>query len=195
MSDCRQLKVVMLGDAAVGKTSLIQAFAGVYKDDPESTVAPNLSHFTVTNNYNVAVGLNLWDTAGQDRYNSITDLYLRGANVALLCFPCEVESFDDGSTLRKWLQRVNNNVPDCIVIFVGTKSDRVDSEVAEEVRTRANHLIEETRAYTYCETSAKTGVGVKELFGIVANQDIEVRKAAKTVTLEREPPKRQMCCK
>ena len=195
MSDCRQLKVVMLGDTAVGKTSLIQAFSGVYTGDTKTTLAPNLNHFTVTNNYNVAVGLNVWDTAGQDRYNSITDFYLRGANVALLCFPCAVKSFDEAGTLQKWLQRVNDNVPDCVVIFVGTKSDLVEPKVADEVRARANQVIEATRAYTYCETSAKTGAGVKELFGIVANQDSEVCQATKTLSLEKEPEKRQMCCK
>lgn len=186
----------MLGDTGVGKTTLIIRFDTDSWNDVTATICPQMTSFKVVNNYNVTVGLNVWDTAGQERFSSITDFYLRGVNVALLCIECRPSSFDPNGTLKTWLGRVRSVISDAFIILVGTKSDLATEEEKAEVRRLANQQIEQDGdIYTYCETSSQTGAGVRELFGVVANLEVKapMERDVKVTSGQRETTGRGCC--
>jgi small GTP-binding protein len=150
------LKIVVVGDSGVGKTCLLLRFV---RDEWETDSQPTLGvEFLarVVNTENHRIQLQLWDTAGQELFRSVTRGYYRGSAGALLVF--DLTSRDSFLSIERWLQDLREVArPDLTAILVGNKSDlAAKREVPEEeARTYAerNHM-------TYFETSAKTGDNV-----------------------------------
>ena len=164
--DC---KVVMLGKASCGKTCLANRYInGTYTQQVMTVGMAFLAK-------DVQVGdrqfqLAIWDTAGSERFQSITPMYYRGATVALLCY--SVEDSDSLDRIDFWYDQLARTEPDCAVFVVGTKVDIIgqDSERAVSLRTQVASWadgkgISSERLFT---TSALSGAGVKELFDAVA---------------------------
>jgi len=133
-------KIVVLGAQGVGKTSLLQRFIhNNFKEVQHPTIGANfLTKKIVIPEYpHITLRLQIWDTAGQERFRSISKLYYRGANAALLCYDItSASSFDQMGT---WLQElrqhniITNSTPtpsidsaeEAIIHVVGTKADVV----------------------------------------------------------------------
>ncbi|MFX1509537.1 MAG: Rab family GTPase [Promethearchaeota archaeon] len=153
-------KVVLVGDAEVGKTSLTTRFAyGTFTDGYISTLGVDFIVKSLPLN-NYIVKLQAWDTAGQERYAGVRPIYYRGAKGALLVFDITMrQSFVN---VDKWYDQIRkfsgNDVP---IILVGNKIDLVDSRVisTDEVQAYAAQ-----KGMPYFETSAKTDYAVNEVF-------------------------------
>ncbi|KAJ6254124.1 ras-related protein rab-5c [Anaeramoeba flamelloides] len=154
-----QFKLVLLGDSAVGKTSLVLRFCkDQYSEQQEPTIGCSFI------NHNVEIGenevkLQIWDTAGQERFHSLAPMYYRGAKGALIVYDISsLESFEKAKDWVKELRYQGN--PKAKIALVGNKLDlnskKVDIEVAQNYATKAGLL--------FYETSAKTGMGVQEVF-------------------------------
>jgi len=127
-------KLVVLGSQGVGKTSLVHRHA------KNSFIPPSKAQSTVGANFTVSslkdpetgstIRLQIWDTAGQERFRSISRLYYRGAQAAILCYDVtSKKSFED---VGVWLKELKENCgSDIIVQIVGTKAD-VAAEKPEE---------------------------------------------------------------
>ena len=169
------VKSVVVGDGAVGKTCLLIRYT--------SNSFPMEYVPTVFDNYsaNVRVGnklinLGLWDTAGPEDYDRLRPLSYPQTDVFLVCFSViSPTSFDN--VRSKWVPEIDHHRPMYVnakMILVGTKSDlRRDPEVLARLRDRGMETIEVERAIAlakelkfdaYCETSSLTGAGVKECF-------------------------------
>ncbi|KAF8320738.1 ras-domain-containing protein [Clavulina sp. PMI_390] len=135
ISDGLDAKVVVMGNSAVGKTSLVQRFTE-NKFSLGSTMSTTGAFF-VTKKVIVdglKVRLQLWDTAGQERFRSMAPMYYRGANAAILCYDItDASSFDD---VRKWLDELKHyqrpgsahsgdedEQPPLLIYVVGAKAD------------------------------------------------------------------------
>ncbi|GAM28004.1 hypothetical protein SAMD00019534_111800, partial [Acytostelium subglobosum LB1] len=172
-----KLKVIVLGDVGVGKTSLLNQYVNRRFDHGKCTSTIG-SFLYVKENIDVSeehvVSMNIWDTAGQERFDSLSDLYYRGAQCCLLVFDIfDGKSFEH---LDKWreevLKRVNPRDPDTYPIAVlGNKLDLVEHATAAQQR-----VVSSKRAATWCmnngipyyETSAKDGANVEKSFKDIA---------------------------
>eukprot|EP00658_Telonema_sp_P-2_P020109 TRINITY_DN17921_c0_g1_i3.p2 TRINITY_DN17921_c0_g1~~TRINITY_DN17921_c0_g1_i3.p2 ORF type:complete len:206 (+),score=63.35 TRINITY_DN17921_c0_g1_i3:137-754(+) len=162
----KEAKVVVLGDAGVGKTSVIQRFiAGNFEEWTKATVGASFASKTVRTESDGNVKLSIWDTAGQEQFQSMAPIYYRNANAALLVFDLlEMESF---TKAKFWIDQLRANGPPGVVIaIVGNKLDReIERKVPNEIAAAYARDIEAA----YFESSAKTGAGVSEVFNHLAN--------------------------
>jgi len=180
-SDTR-IKLVAVGDGAVGKTSMLIAYAkGAFPDTYVPTVFEN---YTAQIEYNdKKVLLHLWDTAGQEDYDRLRPLSYPGSDIVLLCFSLVTEA-SFVSIKEKWYPEVDHYVKDVPTILVGTKVDlreskTVDSSTGEykPVSTeKGKQLAEEIGAEKFIEVSAKTGHNLKEIFKEAVSIVMKARK-------------------
>jgi small GTP-binding protein len=124
-----EAKLVVLGSQGVGKTSLVHRFvkhAFIPPSKAQSTVGAS---FVTTRTHvdDTTIRLQIWDTAGQERFRSISRLYYRGAQAAILCYDVtSSKSFDD---IGFWLREIREYAgSDTVVQIVGTKADVVLAE-------------------------------------------------------------------
>jgi len=172
-----KVKVAVLGDSGVGKSCLIAVFSAIRNNraenfdeilsDSQTTVGCDFVAVKMTLQNNRTVKMNIWDTAGQEKYRSINrNLYL-GANGALLCFDLTRKLTNDDFEL--WRKEVLEHAGSkCCLVVIGTKSDM---DVSPETRTNLEKY-SKTIGVPYVETSAKTGTNVQEAFKAVANEII-----------------------
>jgi small GTP-binding protein len=169
----RRRKVIFLGDSGVGKTSLIRHLTGqAFNADVNFSSLPAVTAFTVELS-DRSVSLDLWDTAGQEAYRSITVLYFRDSVVALVCgtVPVSSQSPLDVSeisppwrdSITRWADTLRAAVPLCPIILVTTKSDLLPRGTTEDLMRKADALVRELHFDGHFLTSARTGHGIKEM--------------------------------
>ncbi|KAF2396119.1 ras-domain-containing protein [Trichodelitschia bisporula] len=124
-----EAKIVVLGAQGVGKTSLVTRFVkNSFAASLHSTIGASfVTKRVVDIDSATVVRLQIWDTAGQERFRSISKLYYRGANAALLCY--DITSEPSFVEMGHWLHELRKNLPsDTILHVVGTKSDIVAAD-------------------------------------------------------------------
>jgi small GTP-binding protein len=159
----RRHKVVFLGPSAGGKTSIIQRYAKGNFIEQQPTIGTAFYSRDVDTTRG-RILLNIWDTAGMERYKSLVPKYTKGASAAVVVF--DVTDPSSYSAAKDLLTEApENSETDLITFFVGNKIDLgcgVDrAEVDEFVNSQ--HTM-------FFETSAQTGENVCELFREVAEQ-------------------------
>ena len=155
-------KVVLIGDSAVGKTSIVGQYVyGSCSWEHRPTVGIDfLSKDCVVDDLNVR--FQIWDTAGQERFHALIPSYIRNSTVAFLIF--DLTSRVTFENLQKWHQAVTN-VASPGMIVIGNK---VDLESERQVdQTEAQRFAAQIGA-EYIETSARTAVNIDELFKMAA---------------------------
>ncbi|KAK8807986.1 hypothetical protein WA588_006472 [Blastocystis sp. NMH] len=200
-------KMVIVGDIAVGKTSLASRFVDD-KFTRNHIASVGVAYFTKTLvvDDKLTVKFDIWDTAGQERYRSINQLYYRGAAAAVIVFDLtQKSSFDAVKT--DWLDSIRKCADENIIIIVaGNKCDMVQDRCVpqEEIDTlcKEENLI-------YIETSALSGVGVSDVFkqiALIVKDDMESNRPTgfqllevkndltDKVTLDSQPSKKNSCC-
>jgi Ras-related protein Rab-1A len=151
-------KVILVGDAGVGKTSLIQSYQTNFTNSYLPTVGALSYHLMID-----GVSLNIWDTAGQEHYRSLVPVYLRGAEVAFLVFDLSSpETFDH---LGDWLLMLDE-IESCRVIVVGNKSDLTPHRIPPET---VNDFVRDHGGRQYLSVSAKLQNGIDLLFSAAAD--------------------------
>jgi len=121
MSGAKRVKLVVVGDGAVGKTSLLISYAtGEFPTEYLPTVFENYT--AQMQRPNEMILLHLWDTAGQEDYDRLRPLSYPGADVLLLCFSTISQASYD-AIREKWAPEVHHYVPNIPHILVGTKID------------------------------------------------------------------------
>ena len=162
-----QVKVLMVGDSGVGKTSLLLRYASdSFNDSYITTIGIDFK----TKYLNVGdkrVKLQIWDTAGQERFRTITTSYFRGAQGILLCYDvCDRRSFN---SIGSWVEQINSHADEQVcVIICGTKCE-MDHEVTEE----EGQSLADQHGYTFIECSAKESINVEGAFEKIAHQIVE----------------------
>jgi len=157
---------VLLGDSAVGKSSLVLRFVrGLFFEYQESTIGAAFLTQTVALN-DTTVKFEIWDTAGQERYHSLAPMYYRGAAAAIVVY--DITNFDTFKRAQQWvkeLQRQGN--PNIVIALAGNKSD-LSSKRKVEPEEAESHASE--NGIFFMETSAKTSTNVNELFVAIARK-------------------------
>lgn len=157
-----KVKILLVGDSGVGKTCLLLRYNDNYfQDNFVSTIGVDFRSKLIEYNHH-KVNIQVWDTAGQDKFRSITSTYYRGAEGVMIAF--DVTNANSIKRIKYWQEEVYNNIERNIsipIILVGNKIDLLEKrEVSYEEGERiANEL-----NMDYFECSSKTNEGVEEAF-------------------------------
>jgi Ras-related protein Rab-5C len=154
-------KVIALGASGGGKTSIVQRFSsGVFHPDAVQTIGAAYVNCVVPLETG-PVTLKVWDTAGQEKFQSLIPLYLRGADACMIVFDLAVPTPTD--SLDKLYGYVKDHLdPNVFLVLCGNKFDLISTE-PENVSAWAA-----ARDISYFKTSAKTGQNINELFFALA---------------------------
>ncbi|MFX0149167.1 MAG: Rab family GTPase [Candidatus Hodarchaeota archaeon] len=158
------LKVLLLGDGMVGKTSLILRFIeNKFKEEYSMSLGVDFLtkkvKFIDNNDILRNVSLQVWDIAGQARHVSYSHLYLKGASGAFYVFDLTRKETLN-AIQERWQSQVLRVSPKSLSFLIGNKSD-LKREVTKK---RAKEVQQHMHAIDYIETSAKTGENVNEAF-------------------------------
>jgi small GTP-binding protein len=161
-------KVILVGDAGVGKTSLTERFVdNRFHEDILSTIAVDFKTHIMEVDGKIAK-IQIWDTAGAERFRSVARSFYRGANAVMFCYDvAEALSFTHLST---WLEELNRTMlPETPCIIVGCKCDlssrrAIPQQQAIDFAKQFN--------YGYIETSAKENTNVPEAFKYIVRKAI-----------------------
>ena len=199
-----RFKLILVGDIAVGKTSFIGRYiSNSFSNEYKSTVGAESKRKVIQYDSNTKVELMIWDTAGEERYRSMTKNYFKDAHGAIVVFDLtNYESFDK---LSHWTDFIKDSSPPNIVInLVGNKCDKINER---------NVSYDEAQAFaaknniSYFEASASDGSNVSIVIDdltekmVNANkykteQDENVREHTKTRLLtSTKTKKKKKCCK
>mmetsp|Transcript_41424 Transcript_41424/g.67324 ORF Transcript_41424/g.67324 Transcript_41424/m.67324 type:complete len:217 (-) Transcript_41424:159-809(-) len=165
--DSVSIKCVMLGNSNVGKTCLVSRFLrDVFKPDTAPTIGTAFGVRTVTavlpTGKKVTHDVGVWDTAGSERYYSMTQQYYKKSHIALICY--DITNIKSWERVGFWVSELKKVEPDVTITLVGTKLDLVKEgkkrEVdPSEIAKYSNHI----NAFRI-ETSALTGENVEQAF-------------------------------
>ncbi|KAF8315800.1 ras-domain-containing protein [Cantharellus anzutake] len=151
------------GNSSVGKSSLLLRFADetwLDEDESHATIGVDFRVHRVQVKDGKKAKLSIWDTAGQERFRTITSSYYRGAQGIILVYDVSNrESFD---ALPRWFSEMESYVsPSVVKIIVGNK---VDKEYSRAVSPGEGRRFAERMNSLFIEASAKTAVGVRQVF-------------------------------
>lgn len=163
----RLVKVVIIGDSGVGKSTFFKRY--IDGDFVESYIATIGLDFSIKNTtwQNKKIKIQIWDTAGQERFRSIINSYYRGAHCILVMFDLTNQSsFDNIKNWMREVQKFSNHS----VILVGTKKDLCHFRIITDDKIKA---ICKEYDISYFETSAKTGENIDSIFNKVCELSFE----------------------
>lgn len=181
------IKLLMIGDSNVGKTSILtQYVSNRFSDDFTTTIGIDFHIKRITVN-NKIVKLQLWDTAGQERFRAVTIGYFRGAQGALVVY--DVTNRESFNNIKKWMEDIYKNCyKDIIIFLVGNKIDEIQNR---EVSKEEGKELGEKYNINYFECSAKTGENIEELYfnvaTIISKRIIEEQNLNKPVPIILQP--------
>ena len=170
-----EIKICLLGDTSVGKTSIASRFCkNSFNENYINTIGGAYQQQNLVLSNGAKMKLHIWDTSGQDRFRSMTNLYYRDAQAAILTY--DVTNPQSLESLTYWLNELNDKVDqeNMLLCLAGNKSDVDSSE--RKVPTSKGKEFAETHNMLFFETSAKTGEGIKDLFVTIANKAYELFK-------------------
>eukprot|EP00730_Choanoeca_flexa_P016088 TRINITY_DN7533_c0_g1_i2.p1 TRINITY_DN7533_c0_g1~~TRINITY_DN7533_c0_g1_i2.p1 ORF type:complete len:227 (+),score=40.82 TRINITY_DN7533_c0_g1_i2:80-760(+) len=168
-------KVLVLGNSAVGKSSLIGRYVeNTFDSKYLTTLGADMVLKTLTIKDGATMNLRIWDIAGQDRFSTLTRPYYKDAQAAMLVFDLTKRtSFVE--TERWRLELVNKvfkpNGEPVPILLVGNKSDLKDQRQIS--RPEIEQACQRDGIFDYRECSAKSGDGVSEAFECIANKLLE----------------------
>lgn len=163
------LKVCLLGDGAVGKTSLVHRYVyDVFDDKYIMSFGTKVSKKTVELP-DAKVDLMIWDILGQKTHESLHGAYYRGAVGALAV--CDFTRRPTMESLASWVSGFRGVAGEVPVVLLANKSDLPKAYSLEEVRMLASSV-----GCEVLETSAKTGANVEEAFSSLTSRMLEASK-------------------
>jgi len=171
-------KVSIIGNASVGKSSFLHRLINNdFIPNEEPTIGANYIIHTINipqKNNDITIRLNIWDTAGQEKYFSLMPLYLRGAQIILIFFDLtDKKTFDKINSY--WMDILKTTVEDkkCIFAIIGNKSDLVEQIEVSDIAVK--NLIENCSLnIQYFKTSAKTGYNIHDCINILAYEKYKI---------------------
>lgn len=188
MEKCQDNKVVLLGCSGVGKTTLItRLFSSKFDGNKHPTIGVEFRMYSKVTPKGVKSNIGIWDTAGQDRFDSILPLYIRGSTASLVC-----TDNPDIETVQKYVNLSNDHSPNSLIYIVITKSDLFEST---HPFIHVEEYADEIGAKVFV-TSSMTGEGVQELFDDVADSVTihQQKRLSESIFDQDLPAESRWCC-
>lgn len=169
-----KFKIALLGDSTVGKTSIIKRLINNdFKESQLSTIGAEQNTKTIKLNENseeeILCTLQIFDTAGQEKFRSITPNYIKNADGIVLVF--DLTNYSSFENIKYWIKQIHNNkkYENLPFIIVGNKYDLKDEIVVQEDKIKFNGKNSEN--FFYC--SAKDNYNVYEIFETISKKMVE----------------------
>mmetsp|Transcript_8058 Transcript_8058/g.7134 ORF Transcript_8058/g.7134 Transcript_8058/m.7134 type:complete len:231 (-) Transcript_8058:50-742(-) len=186
-------KLIIIGDTGVGKSCLLsRVMDNDFKEEHNVTIGVEFGSFVIKIDGKI-VKLQIWDTAGQESFRSITRIFYRGAHCVFLTY--DVTRDDTFLDVIDWLKEAKQHSnPDILLYLIGNQADLEDDRQVS--RDRAIEFQKKNKIDAFFETSAKTGNNVEEVFALAAKQLYALHKRdSKTTeeipaTIDSKEPKR-----
>ena len=165
-----ELKIILLGDVAVGKTAMFNRFVdNTFIDEYVSNIGVSFKVKIIYLNETTGAKLKIWDTCGEEKFRSLTRQYYHDTHGAILMF--DLTDKKTFLSTQAWYRDLRENGPKgTTIVLVGNKSDLVDNRAVtfEEAETfaKSHHL-------QYLEVSAKTGDNIELVFDKLAYACVE----------------------
>ncbi|CDW51862.1 Ras protein Rab 5C [Trichuris trichiura] len=159
-------KLVLLGESAVGKSSLVLRFAkGQFHEYQESTIGAAFLTQSVCMD-DMTVKFEIWDTAGQERYHSLAPMYYRGAQAAIVVY--DVTNQESFTKAKNWVNELQRQaLPNIVIALAGNKADLANKRMVDF--SEAQSYAEE-HGLLFMETSAKSAMNVNDIFQAIAKK-------------------------
>ena len=192
-------KIITLGNAGVGKTSILKRFTtGMFEENSCSTVGIEFSIKQLTLKNGKTIKLKLVDTCGQEKYKSIAKQYFKNCDAVFFVFSLNNKSsFID---IKDWINLFgenHNGKKDITRILVGNKCDIESKDIEQNL---INNL-EEEQNIKYIETSAKNDLNINNLFQEIAENLYDIydksgleKKPQNTIKVDENKMKKKICC-
>ncbi|KAI0981182.1 hypothetical protein GJ496_002269 [Pomphorhynchus laevis] len=166
-------KILLIGDSGVGKTCLMFRFTDdTFSESFVATIGIDFKIKNITARDNQLVKLQLWDTAGQEKFFTITRPYYRNAHCVLLIY--DVTKASSFENVKRWMNNIDNNAPDDVIkVLVANKSDLTERRV---VKRSDGERLAAFYCVQYFETSAKTSENVYQMFSSITNTLVESKR-------------------
>ncbi|MFX0005251.1 MAG: Rab family GTPase [Promethearchaeota archaeon] len=156
-------KILMLGDASVGKTSLtIRYISGFFQEDLKLTIGVDFYSKTTTFN-NKKVKLQIWDFGGEERFRFLLSQYCKGANGALFLY--DITNQSSLNHLPDWTQVIREHTGDIPIMLIGSKADLDEFRVIP--REEGILATKKYNLASFLELSSKTGANVEKTFNVM----------------------------
>jgi len=153
-------KYIIIGDSSVGKSNLLMKFAhNKFTEDYQATIGVEFGAKNIELNDQI-YRIQIWDTAGQENFRSITRAYYKNSVCAMVVY--DITNRDSFEHVRNWIEDVRNQSPKTVlIILIGNKIDLEDQRV---VSYDEGNEFAMKNGLIFGETSAKSGVGIEEIF-------------------------------
>jgi small GTP-binding protein len=154
------LKYIIIGDAAVGKSNLLLRYVhGQFKPEYQLTIGVEFGAKNINISSKV-FRIQIWDTAGQENFRSITRAYYKNSVCALVVY--DISSRDSFNNVTSWIEDCKNQSPKTIfMVLVGNKCDLEDKR---QVSYEEGKELADKNELLFFESSAKDGINVDEIF-------------------------------
>jgi len=191
MSTTLEFKVVMIGSVAVGKTAIANRLQFKrFDEEYQPTVGAGYIPYRTTYD-GKDIELQIWDTAGMERYKSLGAIYYRDANAAIIVY--DQTSMESADSLEKWLESFRGTVKTPCYIAIAANKDDLPQKVVpiKKVQDWATEL-----GFDFFVTSAKDGTGVPEMFNALVKALTKMGKAdvSKVPALRKTNKDKKNCC-
>lgn len=155
-------KIVMIGPASVGKTSLLSAFEGKYNDEVKETSIMEIHSIPQITKEEIEIQLNFWDTAGQERFKALGPMYYQNASAAVAVF--DTSRTDTFKEMQEFISKFRETCPTRPIVISANKIDLVSSREFDDFENWVN-----SSNFLMFYTSAKSGIGINELLAQITN--------------------------
>ena len=185
-------KILLLGDSTVGKTCFLLRYTDdTFLDLHMATIGLDYRLKTMILDDQKMVKVQLWDTAGQDKFRAITRNYYKGARGIILIY--DVTNIKSYENIKKWINEIKDEISDKVtIILIGNKIDNV---VQRKITKEQGEKLASDYNVAFFETSAKTGEGINEsvlyLVKKIMETDPEVKSRGKNLNIKTKTKK---CC-
>ncbi|MFQ5833295.1 MAG: Rab family GTPase [Candidatus Thorarchaeota archaeon] len=167
-SDEFKFRVVLLGEAAVGKTSLIRRFTeNAFDEDYKQTIGTTFASkdVSVTDDEGDSrqIRLIIWDMGGQTTYRELRRQFMKGSSGAIIVY--DVTRPETFMAMNNWFESFRETCPNAVVVVAANKVDLLDNRI---VPVEPGLMLRDWFQADYYETSAKTGAAVTDVFAKLA---------------------------
>ncbi len=187
-------KILLLGDSEVGKSCFLMRYAdNVFVDNYITTIGLDYKLKYIQLDSGQVIKVQLWDTAGQDRYRTIAKNYYKGSHGILLLY--DVTKTSSFENIREWIKDIREEVYEKAIIFlIGNKIDIKDQI---KIKTEEAQKLAEEFNIPFFEASAKSGENVDEIFKAlykkISEVYVDIQQEGGT-KLSKKNKKSKKCC-
>ena len=198
-------KIVVIGDANVGKTNIIRRIMGEDFREMEATIGVEFMYLNIKdidkNDPSKSLSIQIWDTSGAERYKAITTSHIRGADGAYIVYDISNES--SFNNLEYWYNCIKDAADSDIIIYlIGNKSDLIYEEGRVVKKMDAIDFVKNHNLQGYAECSAKNNENIQETFKLFytsiynknKNKLVEKTKDRKEYLNQNKEKNQNNCC-